>query len=247
MSASGSSRTVLLTRPEGENQTLATLLSERFSDVRVCPMVTLTGLHVTPSMRKLAQDLDVIDKIFFVSKSAVRYSLPLLESFWPQWPAALSWFAVGEGTARELTAFDVRAAYPEQPGSEGLLALPALQQIHGDKVMIVRGQGGRALLASELEHRGATVSYLETYQRQKNSAADLSDLPRRAIIVVTSVEILEALLDQIGDQLRECFLVTASARIRDQALLAGLVQVFDAGGASDQALYDAIVGQVLNA
>ncbi len=241
MSAQQFSTTVLLTRPEGENESLQALLSPRFANILVSPMVRLSGLPVTPAMRKVAQDLDQIDKLFFVSKSAVRYTLPLLESFWPQWPVTTDWFAVGEGTAAELAAYDVNARYPVTAGSEGLLALPELQNLSGNKVVIVRGRGGRALLGDELENRGADLAYLETYQRDGIINSDLKALPERSIIVVTSVEILEAISVSLAEVLNDCSLVTASARIADAARSSGVTSVLNAGGASDQALYDAIV------
>ncbi|WP_275576186.1 uroporphyrinogen-III synthase [Aquitalea magnusonii] len=49
--------------------------------------------------------------------------------------------------------------------SEALLALPQLADVAGQHWLIVRGQGGRALLADTLCARGAQVSLAEVYQR----------------------------------------------------------------------------------
>lgn len=237
--------TVVLTRPEGENEGLAEKLRQAslkwIASIRVHPMVQLVPLDVTPAMRKVAQDLDQIDKLIFVSKSAVRYTLPLLDSFWPQWPVATEWYAVGQGTAGALAAFGVQAAFPARAGSEGLLALLSLQQVAAARIMIVRGRGGRALLGEELERRGASVDYFETYERLAVKESDLKNLSTPAIIVVTSGEILETVRDNIADKIQSHRIVAASERIAEIARKMGVGQVLNAGGASDQALYDAIV------
>ena len=230
---------IYLTRPEGENESLAAILGEY--DTRIHPLIKLSALEVSPSMRKAAQDLDQVDKLIFVSKSAVRFTMPLLDGFWPQWQVTTAWFAVGSGTAEELAPYGIPAAYPEMPGSEGLLALEALQDVAGMRVVIVRGKGGRALISEELTRRGADVSYLETYERQPVEDPAFADLPTGAIVVVTSIEILQALITSAGAALGQARLVTASERIESAARVEGLHSVRNAGGASDQALYDAIV------
>ena len=63
---------------------------------------------------------------------------------------AINWFAVGFGTSLVLSDHGIKADYPTVAGSEGLLELSGLQKVKDLKVLIVRGVGGRELLAAEL-------------------------------------------------------------------------------------------------
>ena len=142
---------VLLTRPKGENESLAALLGGEEADILIRPLIELSAIKVTPEEKQRVMNIDQQDVVIFVSKSSVRYALPLLENYWPQWPLALRWLAVGPGTAEALAGFGIQAAYPRIAGSQGLLELPALRAVSGGKVLIVRGVGGRELGS---DHRG---------------------------------------------------------------------------------------------
>ncbi|WP_296815495.1 uroporphyrinogen-III synthase [Thiobacillus sp.] len=54
---------------------------------------------------------------------------------------------------------------PDGQDSEAVLALPQLQAVAGRQVVIVRGVGGRALMADTLRARGADVHFMECYRR----------------------------------------------------------------------------------
>ena len=231
--------TVLLTRPEGENESLAALLAGHEADILIRPLIELSAIKVTPEAKQCVMNIDQHDVVIFVSKSSVRYALPLLENYWPQWPLAPRWLAVGPGTAGALAGFGIQAAYPRIAGSGGLLELPALRFVSGGKVLIVRGVGGRELLASELTRRGAEVSYLEVYQRSPATGADWTNIPPGSVAVLTSLEALVNLRSQLGDDIYQYRVVVASSRIAAEAN--GFAQTIIAAGASDQALYDAIL------
>lgn len=225
------------------------MLEDKGFLVSIRPLIEITGLD-DPGQQQKQQviDLDHYDHIIFVSKSAVRFGMPLLEAYWPQWPVALKWYAVGQGTASELADHDVRAAFPERPGSEGLLQLASLLEVKDDRVLIVRGVGGRDLLADTLAGRGARVDYLEIYQRQALRYPDWDQWPQaghEGVLVITSLGVLESFLEQFEGDPTSLSVVTVSQRISDVARTAGFHQVLNAGGASDQALYDAI-SDVLN-
>ncbi len=231
--------TVLLTRPEGENDGLARLLEEQGVKVFTRPLIELSGIGVSPEAKQLMMDIDHQDVVIFISKSAVRFALPELGVYWPQWPVAPRWLAVGAGTAAALSGHGIVADYPAVAGSEGLLELPGLQAVNGSKVLIVRGRGGRELIASELTRRGADVTYLEVYQRSPTPAGDWLDLAPGSVVVVTSLEALASLRAKLGDRTSECRLVVAAPRIAAET--EGFAQTVIAAGASDQALYDAIL------
>ena len=242
---------VLLTRPDGENEVLATLLRAAGPPVgEVCsrPMLRLSDLSGPDSARvkSIAMNLDQYDKIIFVSKSSVRFGLPVLASCWPQWPVTLEWLAVGPGTARALEPFGINAGYPEPPGSEGLLRLlhPSTTQPIDQRILIARGKGGRELLFDELARRGARVEYWEVYHRSTVIHDDLQQLIRagqHCVVVLTSVEILTNFVQQAGALVRRCIAVVSSDRVAIQAIAYPFIEVVIAGEASHQSLYDAII------
>jgi uroporphyrinogen-III synthase len=100
------------------------------------------------------------DLAIFVSEHAVRIGLPRLEL------GAAQVFAVGERTAAALAAAGHDAVRPEQADSEGLLGLPVLADVAGTRVLLVCGEGGRALLAESLAGRGARVERFVCYRRR---------------------------------------------------------------------------------
>lgn len=94
-----------------------------------------------------------------------RHALQALSKAGIDLPAAPSWIAVGTATADALAQAGVQAQVPEQMTSEGVLALPALAGVLGRHVCILKGEGGRELLARQLEHAGAQVTEVPLYRR----------------------------------------------------------------------------------
>ncbi|MCB1685938.1 MAG: uroporphyrinogen-III synthase, partial [Pseudomonadales bacterium] len=80
--------------------------------------------------------------------------------------------AVGTATAAALTAAGVSVSVSGDrrgarlQGSERLLASTALQEVKGQSILIVCGEGGRMLLADTLRRRGADVQLLRCYRRR---------------------------------------------------------------------------------
>jgi uroporphyrinogen-III synthase len=233
-------KNILLTRPPGENESLADLLrADGFSPI-VRPLIELVDIPVDPEMKKIVLDLDRYDKIIFVSKSSVRFGLPILENYWPQWPISLEWFSVGPGTAEALKQYGVVASFPDLVGSEGLLALGGLQEVADEQILIVRGAGGRELLGQSLSESGASVTYLETYRRLPLQH-DFSDLVAGSIVILTSAEILTNFTSLSGDSFHGHHAVVPSSRLEEIARTYIFQGVTNAGGASDEALYDAVI------
>jgi len=237
-------KTVLLTRPLGANESLAGLLRAGGLSPIIRPLIELVEKPVDREMKRISLDLDRYDKIIFVSKSSVNFGLPLLENYWPQWPISLKWFSVGQGTAEALSQYGVVASFPDLAGSEGLLALAGLQEVAGEEILIVRGAGGRELLGRSLGEFGASVTYLETYRRRLLQP-DFSCLGPGTTVILTSAEILENFTSLSGRNLRGCHAVVPSSRLEKIARTRVFRGVTNAGGASDEALYDAVI-KVIN-
>ncbi|MGV0035349.1 MAG: uroporphyrinogen-III synthase [Candidatus Azotimanducaceae bacterium WSBS_2022_MAG_OTU7] len=236
-------KTIQLTRPPGENESLAALLRAEGLSPIIRPLIELVATPVDPEMKQISLELDRYDKIIFVSKSSVRFGLPLLENYWPQWPTNLEWFSVGAGTAETLKPYGVAVSFPALAGSEGLLALDGLQDVAGQQVLIVRGIGGRELLGQSLGKSGASVTYLEAYRRVL-LGHDFSDLAAGSIVILTSAEILENFAASVGSRLNEYHVVVPSSRLVEIARTHDFCGLTNAGGASDEALYDAVMKAV---
>ncbi len=145
--------------------------------------------------------------------------------------------AVGNGTKRELESrgfVDVLA--PEAGAdSEALLALPEMQAVAGKRVLIVRGEGGRELLAESLTARGAQVEYFECYRRvapRADPAPLIQAWDRGEVHAVTvfSTQALENLIAVAGTQrLARTPVFVNHARVAERAREAGIPQVIVAG------------------
>lgn len=180
------------------------------------------------------------DLLLFISKNAVRHGLPLIEG-----TGRARIAAVGKGTAAELERQGRRAdLIPVSHDSEGLLALDALQAMEGKRILIVRGQGGRALLGDELRSRGARVEYAEAYCR---CLPQIDPLPLiRAwreqvdLVLATSNEVIDNLFTLLGndgrDRLQKTPWITVSERGLSHARAKGCAEVILAQGADDEAL-----------
>ena len=109
--------------------------------------------------------------------------------------------------------------------SESLLAEPALTDVSGKTIRIIRGNGGRELLATTLRERGARVDYLEVYTRRApgHSQAAIEDIAGKLgrgeidVAVVMSVESFRNLLALLPESchpaLAKTRLVTPAARV----------------------------------
>ncbi len=118
-------------------------------------------------------------------------------------PESTQLATVGKGTAQRLEQHTGRLPEIQPQGrydSEALLALPAMQQVTGKSVLIIRGRQGREQLADTLRARGAQVRYAEVYRRVKpdnDNRVLIQALQQKQIdiISITSSEALHNLVE----------------------------------------------------
>jgi uroporphyrinogen-III synthase len=198
------------------------------------------SLDLSTLLKEIILDLDQYDHIVFISQNAVEFGLPLLESYWPQWPVSLAWYAVGPATALKLKLAGIVSLVPEPASSEGLLRLPELVGSIG-AVLIVRGVGGRELLKETLIDRGATVTYLEVYRRlpvryDKDFAQCLQG---ETIALVYSGEVIARLAELVADYPR-IELIVPSKRLLTVAIKIGFDKVRLASNQQDESMHEAL-------
>ncbi|EMR12189.1 uroporphyrinogen-III synthase [Methylophaga lonarensis MPL] len=230
-------RKVLVTRPESQAQTLAAMVADRGGEAIIFPALAIAFI---PATQWPQIDWPQIDWLIFVSPNAVAafvagYQQPL--------PANVKCVAVGGGTVKAMQqhglAVDLQP--PESKGSESLLTVEQFQTLQGQQIVIVRAPGGRELLAETLRLRGASVSYLNAYQRvrphpSETACQQAAQVDYLTATSVASLDNLCALLKPYLSHIRELPLVVLSDRIQQHALSSGFKKVTVTTDASDNAI-----------
>lgn len=239
---------IAVTRPIDQAKKLSALISDEGGTTFSYPLIEITTLSDYSQFESVISQLNQYDWAIFISSNAVQNSMPrLLKN---GIPPTLKFAAIGPVTATELQSFGINnVLIPiNRFDSESLLALPEMQVMHGKKVILFRGIGGRDVLAETLKSRGAIVTFAECYQRinpQTNCdlLAQLWSEKKLHGIVVTSSEAMRHLLDLAGDAewLKNVTLFVNHARIAELPLQQGLkVKVADSPG--DEAMLRLISG-----
>jgi uroporphyrinogen-III synthase len=190
---------VLVTRPKHQAAPLCRALGAQGAHVARFPALEIVPLAEPPDFKTRMASGERFDLIVFSSANAVRHGAPLLGE-----RSGLTLAAVGPATARALNQAGYRVAVQSSEGadSESLLRHPKLNAVAGSRVLLIKGSGGRDLLREELMRRGATVTSIDVYRRERRNpdpgecAALAARLAAREIqaITATSVETGASLL-----------------------------------------------------
>jgi len=214
---------VLVTRPRSQVAELVSGIESAGGTAFCFPVMEISALDdnvVSASAAALPKP----DIVIFISRNAVEYGL--------RYTGGGKIAVIGPATARAVRA--AARVVDIQPASgfdsEHLLDEPALKEVAGKHVRIIRGNNGRELLSAELAARGATVDYLSVYDRHLPgvSAETLADIESRwrqgliNVITVMSVQSLRNLVVLLPDwcqhQIESTPLVTPAGRVLKEAL-----------------------------
>jgi uroporphyrinogen-III synthase len=259
--------TIVVTRPREQAAKLVQRIEQAGGTPLLFPLLDITAVPDTGPLTEQISRLGQFELAIFISPNAVRYGMAAIRAALSPSPSpasgrgvrdgagdgrsvlppALKIATVGQGSAKALLEEGIASviAPTERFDSEGLLALPELQDVSGWHVMIFRGDGGRELLGDTLKERGASVEYATCYQRSKpqpNAAELLTARPDA--ITVTSSEALGNLWDMLNDKdrgvLRSTPLFVPHARIASLARGKGWEHVH-LTGSGDDGLISALV------
>ncbi len=242
---------IVITRPMHQGEALKARLESKGAEVLHFPTIEIQPVTATAELEACFKRLERYHYMIFISPNAVDYAADYLD--FSALPSKLKLAAIGPGTARALIAHGRKPDMLPRDGtnSEALLKLKALNAVNDKRILIVRGQGGRELLAETLEERGADVDYAEVYRRNV-PRLDHSELGRRFregkvdAIAVTSREALlnldRMLSPALTPYLRAAQLLVSSARLIKLAGALGIRRrPLVAADASDRALVLALV------
>ncbi|HEX6320960.1 MAG TPA: uroporphyrinogen-III C-methyltransferase [Burkholderiales bacterium] len=235
-------RGIVVTRPAGQAEPLVGLIEANGGRALRFPAIEIEDL---PDWR--LPELAGVDLAVFTSPTAVQKAFEKLK----EWPQALRAAAVGRGTGRELERRGVKEVLAPDEGadSEALLALAPMQELAGKRIVIFRGEGGRALLGDTLAARGAQVEHADCYRRARPraDAGPLLDAWERGevhAVTVSSAEALDNLSALLGDAGRPHLALTplfaTHERIAEHAKSLGIQEVL-VGGPGDRELLERLM------
>lgn len=243
---------VLVTRPAHQADGLCRLIEAQGGKACRFPVLEILPPSDSTRLQRCIDKLDGYDWAVFISANAVDRALEQILVA-RGWPSATRIAVIGESSAQALLRHGLQADLcpADKFDSEALLALPALQQVEGLRMVIFRGEGGREHLADTLRTRGAHVDYVEAYRRARPQA-DAGPLLAQwrdggiDIVVVNSAESLHNLVAMVGPEggeiLRRSLLLVVSERMLPLLVQLGFEQApVLAGNASDTAVLEALM------
>ncbi|EXU74729.1 uroporphyrinogen-III synthase [Erwinia mallotivora] len=243
---------ILVTRPAPAAEQLVDRLRLAGKVAWSMPLIEFTPGRGLENLAAQLNALQKDDLVFIVSQQAIHYAQPALAKTGTIWPVNLNYYAIGRATGLAFhTASGREVVWPEErETSEVLIQLPALQKVAGKRALILRGNGGRELLAETLQQRGADVQFVECYQRSAKHYDGATEGRRwrdRGIttLVVTSGEMLEQLFLLFPNIDREewllhCRVIVVSERLATRARERGWSDIRVADGADNDALLRAL-------
>lgn len=162
--------TLLVTRPQPQADEWVRSLRARGVAAQALPLLRIEPVADPEAVAAWAS-LASYRLLMFVSPGCVESFFALRPST-SRWPANTLAAAPGPGTAQALRAAGVPAgAIVEPPAdapqfdSEALWQRLQVQPWQRQRVLVVRGDGGRDWLAQRLRERGAEVTFAQAYRR----------------------------------------------------------------------------------
>jgi uroporphyrinogen-III synthase len=160
---------VVVTRPLAQAAAFAERVSALGRVAVLFPLLEILPLENPGPLCVALAELARYDLVAFVSPNAIDAAFAEL----PDWPCAVPLAIIGEGSRAALARHGVTSANatifsprdPNRTDSETLLAALDLNALRGRKVLILRGQTGRELLADALRSAGADVVQVAAYRR----------------------------------------------------------------------------------
>ena len=248
---------VVITRPAAQAEALALRLSASGCPVRLFPLLEIQPLADTAELSATLAKLNDYAMVAFVSPNAIDAVFAHLTD----WPKNVIAAVVGEGSRLALARHGVTDANAtiispsdkQRTDSETLLLELDLEVLRGQKVLIVRAESGRELLADQVRAAGVDVEQTGAYQRLGQTLDEARLVALRALLaekndwIITSSEALR-LLKQMVEQadpaagwqhLQNKTLILPHPRIAETAKECGFTHI-NLCGSGDEALFGAI-------
>lgn len=245
---------VLVTRPANQADNWCARLESLGAITLKRPLMQIAGIDGQSPLGVKADNiircLDSYQHAVFVSQNAVDFGLQAIRRHWPQMPSQITLYAVGSATARRLENSGLTCCAADGAmNTEALLALPELQNVDGQRVLIVRGLGGHPVMAEVLSARGAQVDFCELYERRYLPGAhtflrecawgQTGDIV--SLHSGQSLEYWQRVIDESGESGWLALpVIVPGQRVADQAERTGFTTIIMATNATDGSMSEAL-------
>jgi uroporphyrinogen III methyltransferase/synthase len=238
-------RTVLVTRPEHQAESMVEELSALGSNVLIQPAIEIGPPTDWNAADAAIGKLEQFDWLVFSSANGVQFFLDRLTHHGRDLRAlgAARLAAIGPGTAEALARYHLRSDLQPSEYRAEALAEALLPEAAGKRVLLLRANRGREVLAERLAAAGIEVEQAVVYESRDVKQADAevaSALGNGNIdwVTVTSSAIARSLAAMFGEDLHRTKLAAISpltadalrevgytpAAVASQYTTAGLVQ-----------------------
>jgi uroporphyrinogen-III synthase len=244
---------VVITRPLAQARGLAQAVAALGRTPVLLPLLEIAPLADQSGLQAALAELDRYALVAFVSPNAIDAAFAHVA----QWPRQVAIAVLGEGSRAALARHGLDAGNtvilgPQDPArsdSENLLASLDLAALAGKRVLIVRGESGRELMADGFRGAGAEVTVVPAYRRSVPDLTPELDATLRALLgtandwIITSSEALRGLFDllrRLGEgqveQMQQQHVIVPHARIAATAQALGLARVTLTGSGDERLL-----------
>lgn len=158
---------VLNTRPADRASALTAHLRQVGYQVSELPLLAFERCLLSDSDQQALQQIAIQSLVVVISPVAAQLGLAHVAQFGINVAdLPIRWIAVGQATAQVLRQSGLSPTVPTLETSEGVVALPEIEQLDaGQRVMVWRGEAGRELIQLQLQQQRVGLSNLELYRR----------------------------------------------------------------------------------
>ena len=242
---------VIVTRPAQQATTLCNAIEQLGGVAIPIPSILIESIDINSQIAAQPFQITNNDIAIFVSRNSVLNS----KSLWLSLKQLPTIIAIGPGTAQTLTSLGLPVtAIPATYSSEGILALPQLDNLKNKTLYLCCGTHSRKTLENELIKRGASVIPIICYQRKCptltqeittqlfNRFPDITVTTSRASLVYWKEMILQAK----AHWLLSLPLLVINTKYFALAKQLGFQKIFIADNATDNAIIAALVQHAIS-
>ena len=159
---------LISTRPQKTNLQLSDELKKSEINLLSFPLTEIHPLNNYQIFDGVIKNIKTYQHIIFISTNAVHFFLERVKKLSLQIPKNLIFSSIGPTTKLLLQKkLSVDVHFPIKTfDSEHLLKEKIYNNVEGQKILIIRGEGGRETLKNALEEKGGIVNYGECYVRK---------------------------------------------------------------------------------